>query len=126
MKILVTRHGQTDWNVLEKLQGQTNIELNDIGIMQARETGQLLKNEDIDFIDMQELQAINQKCKELGWLELFKHRYTSPSNIDKSYKDVRDLLKENYYEEDPCNTALCSHVPVSCRLWRKGRNPGRC
>lgn len=31
MKILMTRHGQTNWKVLQKLQGQTDIELNDVG-----------------------------------------------------------------------------------------------
>lgn len=50
MKILVTRHGQTDWNVLEKIQGQTDIELNDIGRQQAEETGRSIRNENIDLI----------------------------------------------------------------------------
>ena len=50
MKILITRHGQTDWNVLGKIQGQTDIELNDNGRQQAKETGELIKNENIDII----------------------------------------------------------------------------
>ncbi len=50
MKILVTRHGQTNWNVIGKLQGQTDIELNDTGRLQAIETGKLIKNEKIDLI----------------------------------------------------------------------------
>ena len=50
MKILVTRHGQTSWNVLGKIQGQTDIELNETGRIQARETGESIKNEDIDLI----------------------------------------------------------------------------
>lgn len=27
------------------------------------------KDEETDFMSMQELQAINEKCKELGWIE---------------------------------------------------------
>ncbi len=50
MKILITRHGQTDWNALGKLQGQTDIELNNIGRQQAEETGKMIKNEKIDLI----------------------------------------------------------------------------
>ena len=50
MEILVTRHGQTDWNVLEKIQGQTDVELNDTGRQQAEKTGKLIRNENIDLI----------------------------------------------------------------------------
>lgn len=35
-RILLTRHGETSWNALGKLQGHTDIELNDAGRGQAR------------------------------------------------------------------------------------------
>lgn len=38
MKIYVTRHGQTDWNVQGKTQGRADIELNEVGIKQAKQT----------------------------------------------------------------------------------------
>ncbi len=50
MKILLVRHGQTDWNYLKKVQGKADIELNQKGIDQAEQTGKLLKNEHIDLI----------------------------------------------------------------------------
>lgn len=50
MEILIVRHGKTDWNIQKKLQGRVDIELNEIGKMQARETAQLLEKENIDLI----------------------------------------------------------------------------
>lgn len=45
MEILLTRHGQTEWNLLKKVQGKADIELNEKGIQQAEETRDFLKNE---------------------------------------------------------------------------------
>lgn len=50
MKLLLTRHGQTDWNIALKIQGTTDIELNETGIKQAEETREKLKSENIDVI----------------------------------------------------------------------------
>lgn len=50
MKILLTRHGQTDWNVAGKIQGCTDIELNQTGIEQAKIAREKLLNYDIDII----------------------------------------------------------------------------
>ena len=50
MQILLTRHGQTEWNVLKKVQGKVDIELNATGIKQAEETALKLKNTAIDII----------------------------------------------------------------------------
>lgn len=50
MKLLLTRHGQTDWNVAGKVQGQTDIELNETGVEQAKATGEKLKEKKIDLI----------------------------------------------------------------------------
>ncbi len=44
------RHGQTDWNALGKLQGQTDIPLNELGKIQARQCGEFLSRDDWDVI----------------------------------------------------------------------------
>ncbi len=50
MSLLITRHSQTDWNLKRKIQGKSDIALNETGIEQAKEVAKKLSNEPIDLI----------------------------------------------------------------------------
>lgn len=63
MEILLTRHGQTEWNVLGKVQGRADIELNANGIQQAEQTGKSLENEMIDLIICSPLKRAKQTAE---------------------------------------------------------------
>lgn len=48
--LALVRHGQTDWNLVGRLQGRTDIELNETGRDQARRIGRYLRNKNWDLI----------------------------------------------------------------------------
>ena len=50
MKLYIMRHGQTNWNKKGKIQGKTDIELNEEGIEQAKEARKILEKYPIDVI----------------------------------------------------------------------------
>lgn len=50
MKIYITRHGRTNWNIEKKVQGKADISLNKEGIDQAYQTREKLLKENIDLI----------------------------------------------------------------------------
>lgn len=63
MKIYITRHGQTEWNALGRLQGRKDIELNAVGQEQAEITRKKLKNEKIDLIISSSLKRARQTAE---------------------------------------------------------------
>ena len=50
MKLYFVRHGETEWNVKKKIQGKTDIPLNENGIRQAKELACQLVEEDIKYL----------------------------------------------------------------------------
>ena len=50
MRFFVTRHGETEWNVLNKVCGRTEVELTEKGREQARLLGEGLKDKGIEVI----------------------------------------------------------------------------
>lgn len=50
MKLYITRHGQTTWNVDNKVCGVTDVELTDKGIAQAEALADIVLDKNIDII----------------------------------------------------------------------------
>ena len=50
MKLYLIRHGETDWNIVKRLQGATDIPLNENGEALARETAEGLKEIPFDMV----------------------------------------------------------------------------
>lgn len=50
VRIYIARHGQTSWNLAGRLQGWTDIPLNDTGRAQAQRLAHMLVNESLDHI----------------------------------------------------------------------------
>lgn len=60
MSIFYVRHGQTDWNVMGRLQGRSDIPLNNTGRQQALLTRKVLMDETIDLIYCSPLQRAKE------------------------------------------------------------------
>ncbi len=67
---LLVRHGQTDWNVAKKLQGHTDIPLNETGRAQAEEAGKILIDHPFDLCISSDLQRAYVTASYLTKLEI--------------------------------------------------------
>jgi alpha-ribazole phosphatase len=113
MKLFLIRHGQTDWNLKGKIQGSSDIELNDTGIKQAEELSNKVLEEsykfskiysspqrraistaeilslvtNVNYIPIEGLEEINLgEWEELSWAEV-KEKY--PTEYEEWYINRR-------------------------------------
>lgn len=102
--ICLIRHGETDWNAKDKIQGTTDIPLNDNGLRQARECSDHLKADDWDVIitsplirAKQTAKIINQKLQlPLYEMEEFQERHFGDAE-GLSIEDRKAIFPDKNY-----------------------------
>jgi len=65
-RIIAVRHGETDWNVDARIQGQTDIGLNDTGRWQAERVGEALAREPIEAVYSSDLGRAHQTAQAIA------------------------------------------------------------
>ena len=114
MKIIITRHGQTEWNRLGKLQGQTDICLNEVGKQQAEETANQIANEKIDLIITSTLTSAKETA------EIINKRFNVPIVIDDRIKERNYGKSEGITLEE--RLELKRNYPIVEYVWNYNKN----
>ena len=66
MRLILVRHGETDWNKQRRVQGLTDLELNATGRKQAEALAEALKDENIDAIYASPLKRARDTANAIG------------------------------------------------------------
>jgi probable phosphoglycerate mutase len=65
-RIIAVRHGETSWNVDARIQGQTDIDLNDTGRWQADRVAEALAREPVDAVYSSDLGRAHQTAQAIA------------------------------------------------------------
>lgn len=108
-KIYLIRHGETKWNREQRSQGYNDIELSDVGRLQAHALVKRLKNEDIDMVFSSSLKRAYEtasliakdkginvvKYKEFMEVGMGKWEGLTWNEIKERYPDVSSLWRQS-------------------------------
>jgi len=110
IKLLLARHGETEWNRIGRYQGQSDIDLSSAGHEQARRLAKRLESEAIRAIHCSDLKRARQTVEPIA----------AGRKIDVTYcEELRELafgdFEGKYYEE-----IQELYVPLE-KQWRAGK-----
>lgn len=88
------RHGQTDWNVGLRLQGSSDIPLNDTGRSQAVEAAGLLSGAAWDRVVTSPLSRANETGRIIADILQLAAPTTQPDLVERAYGEAEGLTKE--------------------------------
>ena len=96
LKLYIVRHGQTEWNVLEKFQGQLNSPLTEEGIEKVGKTGKELKNVEFKAVYTSKLRRTIRTAE----IILEKNSFEKKKNVERKLKlEKLSELNEIYFGE---------------------------
>ncbi|WP_238524757.1 alpha-ribazole phosphatase [Halanaerobium hydrogeniformans] len=114
-KMLLIRHGETDWNKELIFQGHSDTELNEKGIKNAKKNAELLKDLNYDYIYCSDLKRakdtagfiadkLNKKIiesKEIRELDFGKWEGLDFKSIEEKYPDEFKAWQEDFLKNNP-------------------------
>lgn len=90
--ICLVRHGETDWNAQGKIQGRTDISLNQNGVLQANACGKALGRMDWDLIVTSPLKRARETAEIIN-MEMKVPLVEMENFIEKSFGDAEGLTE---------------------------------
>ncbi|WP_165313271.1 histidine phosphatase family protein [Rothia halotolerans] len=122
-RLVVVRHGQTDWNRAGKMQGSTDIPLNDTGREQARVAGRRLREltapgESWDALVASPLSRAQETARIIGEYIGISEVETVPGIIERGYGDAEGEVLS--YEDTRHPQDLYAGVEPEAEVYRRG------
>ena len=90
-RLVMVRHGETDWNQERRLQGRTDNPLNGVGRAQAREAGRLLAADQWDVVVASPLLRAVQTAHLIAGAVGLQPAGTVPELIERDYGSAEGL-----------------------------------
>ena len=100
-RLVLWRHGRTEWNLLGRAQGHADVSLDDVGFAQAKRAAALLATYDPDFVWSSDLLRARQTAGELVALtghELVLDKRLREYDVGDRQGMTRDQFRETYPE----------------------------
>lgn len=101
MKLYVIRHGEVDINVNCLINARNDSYLNERGIKQAKEAGNIIKNKHIDFIICSPLKRTKETCEYINVNKVqvkYDDRLMERDSRSLMYKPISILDKSIWYD----------------------------
>ncbi|MFM6977942.1 MAG: histidine phosphatase family protein [Micrococcales bacterium] len=95
------RHGQTDWNIDFRLQGITDIPLNQTGIAQAHSAAAKLRSEDWNFVASSPLVRALETAKIVASALAVSEVAIEPLLLERSFGDAEGLTHAEWKTQFP-------------------------
>lgn len=93
------RHGQTDWNVEFRLQGTSDIALNEVGIAQAEAAAKVLLQADWDAVLSSPLARAVATAEILAHGMGFEDIEVEPLLVERAFGEAEGMLHEQWHEK---------------------------
>lgn len=108
MRFYAIRHGETVWNTQRRLQGDTDVPLNENGIRQAREAKARIAQYPIDLIVSSTLQRARDTANILNEALHCEIQYTDDL-VERGYGEFEGLTPEEYADDTVKSSGQLSH-----------------